>query len=42
MLHKPWPFIKRLNDNYEQLYNVNKHFDTDKSMVISKGRNSIK
>ena len=41
-LYKLRPFIDRLNDNFMTLYNVNEHVSIDESMILFKGRSSLK
>ncbi len=41
-LFKLRPMISRLNDNYVKLYNVSKTLSIDESMILFKGRSSLK
>ena len=41
-LHKSRPCITKLNDNFMKLYNVNEHISTDESIILFKGRSSLK
>ena len=41
-LYKLRPFIDKLNDNFMKLYNVNESVSIDESMILFKGRSSMK
>ena len=41
-LYELRPFIDKLNGNYKMLYNVNENVSIDESMILFKGRSSLK
>lgn len=41
-IYKLRPMINRLNSNFARLYNVSHNVSVDESMVLFKGRNSLK
>ena len=41
-LYKLRPFIQKLNENFVKLYNVNEHISIDESMILFKGRSTLK
>ena len=41
-LYKLRPLITTFNDNFTKLYNVNEHISLDESMILFKGRSSLK
>ena len=41
-LYKLRPLISKLNENYVKLYNVSKTMSIDESMILFKGRSSLK
>ena len=41
-LYKLRPMINSLNDNFIKLYNISRQVSIDQSMILFKGRNSLK
>ena len=41
-IYKLWPFVDKLNNNYAKLYKVNQYISIAESIILFKGRSSLK